>query len=68
MRDRGIKEVVELIAVIFIFICVWKVFLTYADGLGTVAYIFFLGLSIYATYLIVIMWSDHDLVIRKGME
>ncbi len=68
MRDRGIKEVVELITVVFILICIWKVFLTYADEFSTAIYVLFLGLSIYATYLIVIMLRDHDLVIRKGME
>jgi hypothetical protein len=68
MKDRGIKEVIELIAVVFILICIWKVFLTYADEFGIAVYILFLGTSIYATYLIVILWCDHDLVVRKGIE
>jgi hypothetical protein len=77
MRKLGIRECVDYLFVWFIVFSTWKPFIAFNDKVidmwsegwwGAIFYLCCLFGTIYATYLIVIMWADHDLVIRKGIK
>jgi len=72
-----IRECVDYLFVWFIVFSTWKPFIAFNDkGIdmwsegwwGAIFYLCCLFGTIYTTYLIVIMWRDHDLVTRKGIK
>ena len=77
MRKLEIRKLVDNLFVLFIVFSTWKPFIAFNDRVidmwsdgwrGAIFYLICLFGTIYATYLIVIMWADHDLVIRKGIK
>ena len=77
MRKLGIRAIVDHLFIIFIIFSTWKPFIAFNDKVidmwsegwwGAIFYLACLSGTIYATYLIVFMWQNHDLVIRKEIK